>query len=160
MTALKRSKKRSMKVRLTAKNVQLREMGEKVKAAEKQSRMARARVGSLHGRLEAIEVRYRAVLGKIQAANGDEYIERLCDTSLAAGAKVGTIEWSFCSRVLDNPRVTGFCEWCSISCYGAEKLPEVMPCNVPGCPYEAAAQQKPFTVGDLGHILDARDELS
>ncbi len=104
------------------------------------------RVASLVEKLRVLEERYRAVLTAIMDYDGEEPLEharRLCRTGLDGGSKRGTIQWSFTSRILGDPKITGFCGWCGINCYGADPTPAVMPCEVAGCPYEKAEEQRP-----------------
>ena len=104
------------------------------------------RVKGLDKRLRQQEKRFRAVLKAIVDYNGDDpvgHARQLCEAGIDGGTKPGTIQWSFTSRILDDPTITGFCDWCFINCYGAETpKPGAMPCNVPGCPFEAPEDQK------------------
>ena len=93
-----------------------------------------------------IEKRYRAVLAAIQTYSGEDRIghaRRLCKAGLDSGTKPGSIQWMFTSRILADPKITGFCALCGINYYGkGDPQPIAVPCNVPGCPYESSEQQK------------------
>lgn len=168
---MKKKIKESLFVRLRAK---LTENAQRIKAVETKSRSrakaadaqlqaTQRRLSDLTGTSRHMQARYRNVLRKIQAVNEDEYINRLCEVNLRGGAGPGTIQWAFCTRILDNQRITGVCRLCNINCYGKKNRPETWPCNVGQCPYETPDQQKPELSEEemtrLGKGMDTRERL-
>ncbi len=121
------------------------------------------RVASLVEKLRVLEERYRAVLGAIVDYRGKDQLghaRRLCQAGLDGGSKRGTIQWSFTSRILGDPKITGFCDWCGINCYGSKSEPAVMPCEVAGCPYEAAGAQRPAISAAVLEAIEAAADRS
>ena len=78
---------------------------------------------------------------------------RLLAASALGGTKVGGVGWAFTARLLTNAAITSMCAYCGINCYGAAKRPSVMPCNIPGCPYEAPVSQAPLSIADGRRFL-------
>ncbi len=71
-------------------------------------------------------------------------IRRLC-----GAAQIGN--WAFVHRMAgrySDFRIVGVCKRCGINLYGHGE-PDVMPCNVPGCPYENLKDQAPLKWEDL-----------
>ncbi len=109
------------------------------------AKVAETKVRAVDNRAVQQEKRFKDVLEAIANYSGDDpegHARLLCMAALGKdGTKPGSIGWSFTSRILQDPTVTGYCTWCGINCYGKKTSPGAMPCNVPGCPYETAAEQ-------------------
>ncbi len=124
-------------------NHEKREWRRKHHFAQERIRRVVTRIDEVERIRRKVELVYQDVLKAIGKTKNLDYIDKLVRAALSVddenrpGTTPGSIGWMYTQRLLDDPEITNFCPWCFINCYGAAQKPIIMPCEVPGCPWES-----------------------
>ena len=118
--------------------------------------MAEITFGMIKRRLasrEAMFLRVFSTVAKLRVSEDDFRGVAVRLTKAASESR-----WDLVRRIMRDLKITGICEHCGINLYGVKSSPsgDSMPCNVPGCPFEAQEKQKPLTFADINAIEGMR----
>jgi|ETNvirnome_2_130_1030620.scaffolds.fasta_scaffold66928_2 cytidine deaminase len=122
--------------------------------ADRQVKIAQSRVRAVQ---TAWSKRDTMLLGvfKLMAAKHGPCVETLAFFRRMA-TNAAKREWRMVQVYAGNPDIVTQCSQCGINVYDFDHpMPAVMPCGVPGCPYENNSAAKPLALDDLGAGAEA-----